>query len=124
MRTHLLSRGDAAANFYLGAGPDSVNLARLGYIADMGLDLVEIVMEAEEEFGVPIDHDRVPVVVGELYDATLAALRRHEPGQFEADPQYPEKVWEQLQALIAEQLGVDARAVTKTANFVTDLGCV
>ncbi len=89
----------------------------------MGLDLVEIVIEAEDEFGVPIDHDKVPLLVGELYDATLEALSQNRPERFKADPDYPEKVWEQLKALIVEQLGVESGAVTKTANFVVDLGC-
>jgi hypothetical protein len=37
----------------------------------MGLDLVELVLEAEDEFAVPIEGDIVPSRVGELYDAVI-----------------------------------------------------
>ena len=90
----------------------------------MGLDLVEIVMEVEEEFGVPIDHDTVPLTPGGLLDATLVALRIRHGERFEFDPNYPDQVWKQLRAMIANQLSVEVAEVTKTANFITDLGCV
>lgn len=90
----------------------------------MGLDLVEIVLEAEDEFGVPIDGDNVPLFVGDLLNATLTALRKHRPERFVADAEYADTVWQQLKEMIAEQLGVEPERVLKSANFVTDLGCV
>jgi acyl carrier protein len=89
----------------------------------MGLDLVELVMEAEAEFDVRLDHDVVPLTPGELLDATLAKLRKSHGDRFEADLNYPEKVWMQLKEMIVTQLGVEANDVTMSANFVTDLGC-
>jgi acyl carrier protein len=89
----------------------------------MGLDVVELVLEAEDEFAVPIEGDIVPSRVGELYDAVIAALRKHQPERFQADPSYQDKVWEQFRAMIATQLGISPEKVVKTAHFVSDLGC-
>lgn len=90
----------------------------------MGLDLVEIVLEAEDEFGVPIDGDNVPLFVGDLLNAVLTALRKRHPERFVADAEYADTVWQQLKEMIAEQLGVEPERVLESANFVTDLGCV
>jgi acyl carrier protein len=90
----------------------------------MGLDLVEIVLETEDEFDVQLDHDKAPVVVGELYDVTLAALREQRPERFDADAAYADKVWDQFRAMICRQLGLEPEQVVKSAHFVTDLGCV
>jgi len=90
----------------------------------MGLDLMEIVLEAEEEFGVAIDVDDVPVLVGQLFDSVVAALRQHRPEIFEADVNYEDRVWEQFKAMLVTQLGVEPERVVKAANFITDLGCV
>jgi acyl carrier protein len=89
----------------------------------MGLDLVELVLEAEDEFAVPIEGDNVPSRVGELYDAVVEALSKHHPERFQADPSYQEQVWEQLRAMIATQLGISPEKVVKSAHFVSDLGC-
>ena len=86
----------------------------------MGLDLVEIVLEAEEEFGIRLDHGEVPLLVSELLAPTIAAIRRQHP----ESPLSDDDIWRQLRRMISDQLGVPLEQVTKTANFVTDLGCV
>lgn len=53
----------------------------------------------------------------------LAALITHAPERFGVDPHYSDKVWNQLRLMIAAQLGVEFDRVTKSASFVTDLGC-
>lgn len=89
----------------------------------MGLDLIEIVIETEEEFEVSLSHDDIPLTCGELLDATLHSLRVRHPERF-VDDAYPDRVWEQLKGLICTQLGVSSEEVVPSANFVTDLGCV
>jgi acyl carrier protein len=83
----------------------------------MGIDIVELVMEAEEEFEVTIPDAIASGVetAGELSEVIrerLAAL-----GLPEIDP------WPRVQRLISDQLGVPIERVTPKAHFVRDLGC-
>lgn len=86
----------------------------------MGIDLLWIVLEAEEEFNIRLDHDDVPLFVSDLLEPTIAAIRQQQPERLLTD----DDIWRQLRRMISEQLGVSLEQVTKTANFVTDLGCV
>jgi len=86
----------------------------------MGIDLVWIVLETEEEFDIRLDHDEVPLLVSDLLEPTIAAVRQQHPDSRLTDYD----VWRQLRRLISDQLGVPLEQVTQTANFVTDLGCV
>jgi acyl carrier protein len=86
----------------------------------MGMDLLEIVLEAEEEFDIRLDHDEVPLLVSELLAPTIYAIRRQHPDRRLTD----DDVWIQLRHMLSYQLGVPLEQVTKTANFITDLGCV
>jgi acyl carrier protein len=85
----------------------------------MGMDLLEIVLEAEEEFDIRLDHSEVPLLVSDLLEPTIAAIRKQHPERLLTD----DDVWRQLRRLISDQLGVPLEQVTETANFVTDLGC-
>ena len=86
----------------------------------MGIDLVWIIPETEEEFDIRLDHDEVPLPVSELLTPTIAAIRQQHPDSRLTD----DDVWRQLRRMISDQLGVPLDQVMKTANFVTDLGCV
>ncbi|QDT75481.1 acyl carrier protein [Lacipirellula limnantheis] len=86
----------------------------------MGIDLLWIVLEAEEEFNIRLDHDDVPLFVSDLLEPAIAAIRQQHPERLLTD----DDIWRQLRRMISEQLGVPLEQVTKTANFVTDLGCV
>lgn len=85
----------------------------------MGLDLVEIVLEVEEEFDVQLNHHEPPLLVGELFEMTLAPIRKQYSDKMLAD----DDVWIAMRNLIADQLGLPNERVTREANFVTDLGC-
>jgi len=86
----------------------------------MGMDLLEIVLEAEGEFDIRLDHNEVPLLVGDLLAPTISAIRRQHPESMLKD----DDIWHQLRRMVSDQLGVPFEQVTKTANFVTDLGCV
>jgi acyl carrier protein len=86
----------------------------------MGMDLLEIVIDSEEEFDIRLDHDVVPLLVSDLLEPIIAAVRQQHPDSRLTD----DDVWRQLRRMISDQLGVPLDRVTKTANFVTDLGCV
>jgi acyl carrier protein len=86
----------------------------------MGMDLLQIVIDVEEEFDIRLDHDEVPLLVSDLLTPTIAAIRQQHPDSQLTD----DDVWRQLRRLTSDQLGVPLDQVTKTANFVTDLGCV
>lgn len=83
----------------------------------MGIDIVELVMEAEEEFEIQIP-DQIAAGVttaGELSE--LIRQRLAARGLPELDP------WPRVQRLISEQLGVALENVTPNSHFVRDLGC-
>ena len=86
----------------------------------MGIDLVWIVLETEEEFDIRLDHDEIPLLLSDLLLPTIAVIRQQHPDGRLTD----DDVWRQLRRMISEQLGVPLEQVTITANFVTDLGCV
>jgi len=89
----------------------------------MSLDFYEVVLEVEEEFEIKLPDPQWSAVesVGDLYDATLEALRQQQPQRF-ADAAYPARVWEQLRALLVTQLGLEPDQIVPSARFYGDLG--
>ena len=84
----------------------------------MGLDSVEIILAAEEEFDLEIpDADAARIItVGDLQAFIIVELRRlGRPG---ADD---DSVFERLRGIICRQLGVTPEAVVPTARFIKDL---
>lgn len=86
----------------------------------MGLDVVELFMQAEETFGIEISNDDAgsAYTVGDLYNLVLKELEKKD-GKKVADP---EAVWRKLRQLVVEQLQVDEEEVVKEARFNEDLG--
>lgn len=83
----------------------------------MGLDSVELVMSAEEHFGIEIP-DRIAEqlpTVGSLHNYIVAELQRIEK------PRDAEVVFAELREIICEQLGVKPERVVPEARFVQDL---
>ena len=58
--------------------------------------------------------------MSELLATTVAAVRQQHPDSALTD----NGIWQESRRMISDQLGVPLEQVTKTANFVTDLGCV
>ena len=86
----------------------------------VGLDIVEIFMQAEETFGIEIDTDNAgsASTVGDLYNLVLKELEKKNGKKAED----PEAVWRKLRRLIVEQLQVDEEDVVPEAHFGRDLG--
>lgn len=84
----------------------------------MGLDSVELVMKVEEHFDIEIPDDVAQSLetVGLLHNFVyqeLQRLGRQGVGY--------NQVFDDLRAIICEQLGVNARDVVSEAHFVRDL---
>lgn len=87
----------------------------------MGLDSVELVMAFEEEFDIEFpdaEAERI-VTVGDAHYGILRKLykRVEDPDTIDTDD-----VWERVQGLIQEHIGVDRRKITPDARFIDDLG--
>ena len=85
----------------------------------MGLDSVEIILAAEEEFGIEIpDADAARMItVGDLQAFIVVESRRLGRPDRDADD-----IFARLRAIICRQLGVKPEAVVPAARFVKDLG--
>jgi hypothetical protein len=90
----------------------------------MGLDLMEVLLEAEEEFDVKLPSDGFPDTVGGFYDRIIDSLREQRPERFDADSDYPDQVWEQLKAMLVNQLALNPDDVVRSAHWVRDLDCL
>jgi acyl carrier protein len=84
----------------------------------MGLQTVELIMSIEETFNVEFSEDDAGRLgtVGDIHSTVLEVLR--------ASGRTPDgvDVWNKLQAIVVEQLGVRPDEVTSTARIVEDLG--
>jgi acyl carrier protein len=102
----------------------------------MGLDVVELVIRCEEEFGVELDSHLLESTrtVGELFEIICAQLNLSDPDTLQPinRPSVPrpiavtdgwtrDAVWAELVRLIADQFQVAPDRITYTASFL-DLG--
>jgi acyl carrier protein len=104
----------------------------------MGLDVVELVLRCEEDFGVGLENDRLERVrtVGDLFeliceelklpsgpDAPRPNRRTFIPLATEpTDSWNRESVWFKLVQICTDQLQVDEEDITYHASFLDDLG--
>ena len=79
----------------------------------MGLDIVELVMRAEEEFEIEIpDSDAEALTtVGALSDYISGRRPEMEAGE----------VWERVRAMVADEISVPAEGLARETRFVEDL---
>ena len=84
----------------------------------MGLDSVELIMAIEDEFGVTVPTENAPqlAVLGEMHAFIIRELQQQGKSPDES------QVWERLQTMVVEQLGVRPEEVTSEANLFKDLG--
>ena len=104
----------------------------------MGLDVVELVMRCEEEFGVELENDRLEGMrtVGDLFELICEQLKlpsgpgEPRPAQRRLIPvaMAPKEgltrgpVWLKLVEIIADQLQIDPNEIKYEASFGDDLG--
>ncbi len=84
----------------------------------MGMDSVELVMAIEDKFRIEIPDTDIAnlAVLGDMHDYIVRALRQR------GETPDEEQVWQQLSAVVVEQLGVHPSEVIRSANIVDDLG--
>jgi acyl carrier protein len=101
----------------------------------MGLDLVELVMQTEEVFGITIPDAEAAQAstVGGLYGLVLAKLEiPYQPAKLDAPyrhrnfappkPWTAPEVWATLRDLIQSQLQIPEEDIHEEAHFQNDLG--
>ena len=91
----------------------------------MGLEYVELAMDAEEEFGisVPDNASQSVVTVGDFYDVVLALVREIGRSELRARDDLEEYLWSRVTALAAEHAyEVSRDDITRSSRFVEDLG--
>ena len=89
----------------------------------MGLEIVEVVLEVEDEFKIKISHLDLSciVTVGGLYQMIVKARKKDGqlPKDF-ADEIYTE-TWQKLQHIISKQIRQDIDIITKDVHLIRDL---
>jgi hypothetical protein len=87
----------------------------------MGLDIVEMVMALEGEFGVKLEDEelRHTQTVGELYDY-IGRLVAPDRIRSEGGP-YEGELWTRYVDLIERETGVDRARLRPSARFIRDL---
>jgi len=84
----------------------------------MGLDTIELVLEAERHFGVPVPEERAGKTVTVAQFARLLCELRAQT----TTPLPYEVVLFQLQQIIARQFKIPVERVVPEARFVEDMG--
>ena len=83
----------------------------------MGLDIVELILAVEDEFGIDIPNEVAATLefVGQIQDHVVHSLR-------EAGLQAEEReVWERVRSLVNRQLGVPLGEIKREAHLIRDL---
>jgi acyl carrier protein len=86
----------------------------------VGLDVVELIMELENEFGIELPAYRIAQVrtVGALFQCVQAELEAPEGPNGGA---FAGPAWERYLTVVARELGVDRLGLHPEARFVDDL---
>jgi len=92
----------------------------------MGLEQVELVMDAEDEFGIKIegvdDYGQSVMTVGAFYDLVLRLIRQSRP-ELAQRPDIESHVWSRVKVLAVKH-GYDLKPeqITRETRFIEDLG--
>ncbi len=87
---------------------------------DDGMELYQVVLKVEDEFGVKIPNWEAIETVGDLYRSILIALRLSsaEDRLTRVDEQ---QIWIRLQGLLARELHLPSQSIVPSARFYLDL---
>jgi|GEM_PF-985643 len=93
----------------------------------MGLEQVELVMDAEDEFGISIDGpddcSQAVNTFGAFYDLILRTIRADRRSELANRPDLEAHVWKRLTVLAAKLgYGLTAEQITRETKFIEDLG--
>jgi acyl carrier protein len=85
----------------------------------MGMDTVELIMDAEDMFGIRIPNPVAGqiVTVQNLYDTVWNIVSHEKPGIYQQ-----QQVINQLHQLVAERVGCELYEVTPEKSLTSDLG--
>lgn len=84
----------------------------------MGLDIVELVMTIEEEFGISIPNEVAATLarLGDIHGFVVQAL------QDRGESVDPAEVWERLKVIVRRECGIPEKHIVPEAHLVYDLG--
>ena len=94
----------------------------------MGLELVELVMDCEDEFGISIPDAAVSDVrtVGEFFDIVLTLIRSTGKPELRHRPDLEEYAWDRVCSicgrLFLRMIQKDVTVITRSTRFIEDLG--
>lgn len=86
----------------------------------MGLEMVELVMDIEDRFGVDIlDHQASTIeTVGQMQDVIVELLIAK--GQADR-PELRDEVWHGIVEIVADQMGIDRSQIKPESRWVGDI---
>lgn len=91
--------------------------------AGMGLEMVQLVMEAEDEFGISItdlEAERARTV-GDFYDIVLRLVRETGPDALRQRDNLDTYLWQRLATLVAKLGGTRIEDIQRSTRFIEDL---
>ena len=89
----------------------------------MGLDAVDLVMAIEDEFSINLSDENASRLetVGDLHQAVLQRLQEKGAVESPISSSTSDDVWQIVQYLVAEQLGMKTAWIEKSTRFIEDL---
>jgi acyl carrier protein len=90
----------------------------------MGLEMVELVLAVEEEFGIVIEDIEAErsLTVGDFCDTVARLVRETGRAAIRERSDLEAYVWQLLVAIISRQHGVPPDSITRATRFIEDLG--
>lgn len=89
----------------------------------MGLEIVELVMDCEDEFGILIPDEAAGEVrtVGQFYDLVLALTRSHGKPGLRQRADLEQYAWDRVRNFCVRPQE-DLASITRSTRFIEDLG--
>ena len=90
----------------------------------MGLEIVELCLDCEEEFGISIPETAVSEIrtVGQFLDLVLTLTRRSGKPELRQRPDLEQYAWDRVRYFCVRPRK-DFGHITRSTRFIEDLGC-